>query len=238
MLTLIFRYFRAPVEHVAFRALDVFRAKNEGRLPTPGSEADATDLLGIATEINTTAKAAADAEEAAQKAAAAAAEAAGTEPAKNPPRIHAVEDLDEAAQNLVRAFARGAQGELPTMTAFLGGVVGQEILKACSGKFTPIGQWLYFDAFECLSDPLPSEADCAPQGNRYDRQVAVFGKTFHDKTRESSFFLVGAGAIGCEMLKNWALMGLGTRGGAKVRYTVAVCVRVCVCVCVQEGYSQ
>ena len=89
MLTLIFRYFRAPVEHVAFRALDVFRAKNEGRLPTPGSEADATDLLGIATEINTTAKAAADAEEAAQKAAAAAAEAAGTEPAKNPPRIHA-----------------------------------------------------------------------------------------------------------------------------------------------------
>ena len=44
-------------------------------------------------------------------------------------------------------------------------------------------------------------------------------KTFHDKTRESSFFLVGAGAIGCEMLKNWALMGLGTRGGAKIHIT-------------------
>jgi len=44
-------------------------------------------------------------------------------------------------------------------------------------------------------------------------------KTFHDKTRESSFFLVGAGAIGCEMLKNWALMGLGTRGGATIHIT-------------------
>jgi ubiquitin-activating enzyme E1 len=27
---------------------------------------------------------------------------------------------------------------------------------------------------------------------------------------EQRQFLVGAGAIGCEMLKNWAMMGLGT----------------------------
>jgi ubiquitin-activating enzyme E1 len=27
------------------------------------------------------------------------------------------------------------------------------------------------------------------------------------------YFLVGAGAIGCEMMKNWAMMGLGARGG-------------------------
>jgi hypothetical protein len=33
---------------------------------------------------------------------------------------------------------------------FVGGVVAQEILKACSGKFHPIKQFMYFDAVECL----------------------------------------------------------------------------------------
>jgi ubiquitin-activating enzyme E1 len=51
-------------------------------------------------------------------------------------------------------------------------------------------------------------------GSRYDGQIAVFGKTFHDKLADMKQFLVGAGAIGCEMLKNWAMMGLGSRNGS------------------------
>ena len=35
----------------------------------------------------------------------------------------------------------------------------------------------------------------------------------HDAVTDQRQFLVGAGAIGCEMLKNWAMMGLGTRNG-------------------------
>jgi ubiquitin-activating enzyme E1 len=45
---------------------------------------------------------------------------------------------------------------------------------------------------------------------RYDGQVAVFGKSFQSKLADLRYFLVGAGAIGCEMLKNWACMGMGT----------------------------
>jgi ubiquitin-activating enzyme E1 len=33
------------------------------------------------------------------------------------------------------------------------------------------------------------------------------------------YFLVGAGAIGCEMLKNWALMGLGAGEHGRVVVT-------------------
>lgn len=33
------------------------------------------------------------------------------------------------------------------------------------------------------------------------------------------YFLVGAGAIGCEMLKNWALMGLGAGDSGSVVVT-------------------
>ena len=69
-------------------------------------------------------------------------------------------------------------------------------------------QHLYFDSLESLPDTRPSEADVQPTGSRYDSQIAVFGKVFQEKLSNTRQFLVGSGAIGCEMLKNWALMGL------------------------------
>ena len=39
------------------------------------------------------------------------------------------------------------------------------------------------------------------------------------KINELNYFLVGAGAIGCEMLKNWAMMGLATGENGKVHVT-------------------
>ena len=40
--------------------------------------------------------------------------------------------------------------------------------------------------------------------------MAVFGKDIQEKIEQLRYFLVGSGAIGCEMLKNWAMMGVGT----------------------------
>ena len=48
---------------------------------------------------------------------------------------------------------------------------------------------------------------------RYDGQIAVFGKDFQEKLGQQKWFVVGAGAIGCELLKNFALIGLGCGGG-------------------------
>jgi len=45
--------------------------------------------------------------------------------------------------------------------------------------------------------------------SRYDSQIAVFGQEMQQVLLDQKYFLVGAGAIGCEMLKNWALMGVG-----------------------------
>jgi len=111
----------------------------------------------------------------------------------------------------VTQFAKICAGEVNPMCASVGGVVGQEVMKACSGKFMPIYQWFYFDAIECLPEDCSSltEENCAPSNNRYDRQVAVFGKQFQETLGKQKWFVVGAGAIGCELLKNFALMGLG-----------------------------
>ena len=99
------------------------------------------------------------------------------------------------------------------MCAAIGGFVAQEVLKAVSGKFSPIQQWMHFDALECLPREDPTEEDCKPQGNRYDGQTAVFGRAFQEKVGAQKYFVVGAGAIGCELLKNFAMLGLGAAGG-------------------------
>ena len=44
----------------------------------------------------------------------------------------------------------------------------QEVMKASSGKFSPIYQWMYFDALECLPKDKTAltEENCKPQGSR------------------------------------------------------------------------
>ncbi|XP_047420189.1 ubiquitin-like modifier-activating enzyme 7 isoform X2 [Sciurus carolinensis] len=120
------------------------------------------------------------------------------------------EPLDEA---LLRTIALSSAGGLSPMAAILGAIAAQEVLKAISRKFMPVDQWLYFDALDCLpEDCLPNPEDCAPRGCRYDGQIAVFGAGFQEKLSLQRYFLVGAGAIGCELLKDFALVGLGAGG--------------------------
>jgi|Transcript_30594 ubiquitin-activating enzyme E1 len=106
-------------------------------------------------------------------------------------------------------LAKSCSGNLSPMAAFLGGFAAQEVLKACSGKFSPLNQFMYFDAVEALPDPLPSKEDCRPTGTRYDGQIAVFGKQMQQVLLKHTNFLVGAGALGCELIKNFAMMGMG-----------------------------
>ena len=112
-------------------------------------------------------------------------------------------------ERIIQHLASGAKAVLSPMCAALGGMVGQEVLKACSGKFTPIQGFFYLDADETLPDTLLPAEEVAPTNSRYDSQVAVFGKTMQQKLLDLNYFIIGAGAIGCEMLKNWSLMGVG-----------------------------
>ncbi|CAH0547040.1 unnamed protein product [Brassicogethes aeneus] len=122
----------------------------------------------------------------------------------------------EIDSKLLELFSKISSGDLNPMNATIGGIVAQEVMKACSGKFHPIYQWLYFDAIECLESDEPEEITeelAEPIGSRYDGQIAVFGKNFQKAIGELKYFVVGAGAIGCELLKNFAMVGLGTQGG-------------------------
>ena len=171
--------------HLGFQALHEFASKNNGILPRPYSDKDASEVFKYAQAL------------------------AGD----GGDRV----ELDET---LLRELSYQAQGDLAPMAAFFGGLAAQEVLKSVSGKFHPIVQWLYFDSLESLPSSVKrSEELCKPLGTRYDGQIAVLGREFQEKLANINEFLVGAGAIGCEMLKNWALIGLAT--GPKGKISVA-----------------
>ncbi|KAH6856831.1 hypothetical protein B0I37DRAFT_368478 [Chaetomium sp. MPI-CAGE-AT-0009] len=126
----------------------------------------------------------------------------------------------EFDEKLLKELSYQATGDLSPMAAFFGGLAAQEALKAVSGKFNPVKQFMYVDSLESLPTGVTrSEELCKPTGSRYDGQIAVFGREFQEKIANMKQFLVGAGAIGCEMLKNWAMIGLGTGPNGKITVT-------------------
>ena len=89
-------------------------------------------------------------------------------------------------------------------------MVAQEVVKF-TGKYSPLKQWLHLDAFEALPSPRPAPDDCAPRQSRYDDLIAMYGAKFvAEKLGNARTFVVGCGALGCEYLKNFALLGVGT----------------------------
>lgn len=120
----------------------------------------------------------------------------------------------EVDVKLVTTFSKTCTGNLAPMNAIIGGVAAQEVMKACSGKFMPITQYFCFDALECLRDEeaMPKYLSQG-SGCRYDSQSIVFGDDVQRRLEDLKFFVVGAGAIGCELLKNFAMMGVGCGNG-------------------------
>ncbi|XP_039131642.1 LOW QUALITY PROTEIN: ubiquitin-activating enzyme E1 2-like [Dioscorea cayenensis subsp. rotundata] len=127
--------------------------------------------------------------------------------------------LSETDLKLLRNFASGSAAVLNPMCAMFGGIVGQEVVKACSGKFHPLYQFVYFDSIESLPVEPLEPSDLEPLSSRYDDQIIVFGRKLQKKLEETKAFIVGAGALGCEFLKNLALMGVCCSSKGKLTIT-------------------
>ena len=116
-------------------------------------------------------------------------------------------------EKLIENICFTASAEVPCMTSFVGGVVCQEIIKT-TGKFRPIEQWEIFDFLQ-YSTLVPKSEKLSynqKRETRYDELKYVFGKKIVLMLQNSNILLAGAGALGCELLKNLALFGISSSG--------------------------
>lgn len=81
-----------------------------------------------------------------------------------------------------------------------------------TGKYTPLRQWLHHEFNEVLPD---GEVKRSLVNSRYTDYNILFGDDFVKNASESSPFIIGAGALGCELIKMFALMGVSTQGKGK-----------------------
>lgn len=125
-----------------------------------------------------------------------------------------VEDFGEKSclnmnelMNICKVLYATRNSQFPPLCAFLGGVVAQEAIKSITNKFTPIQQWFHLDCVELYEGN--TETPVVSKSDRFDNLRECFGgEVTLNKLKELRLFMVGCGAIGCEMMKNYALLGI------------------------------
>ena len=110
-------------------------------------------------------------------------------------------------KKIVASFARCAKAKFTPLQAIYGAVGAQEALKAASGLYNPVKQFLLYDCDEIL--PGAHEHKSKETG-KVSGMSYILGKKLSKKLSSQKVFVVGSGAIGCELLKNLAAMGVGT----------------------------
>ena len=120
-------------------------------------------------------------------------------------------NLDE---KIIKNICETSSAEICCMTSLIGGIICQEIIKA-TGKYIPINQWKIFNFLE-YSDIIPNEEKYLSNNeNRYSDYEVIFGKKIVEKIQSLNIFLAGAGALGCELLKNLSLLGIGANNNSQ-----------------------
>ena len=127
------------------------------------------------------------------------------------------ENFEETFNETIKRLSLWSRAEISPISSFLGGVLGQEAIKI-TGRYRPINQWLWFDFSETIEN-LDKNIDRTLQNDRYDDQIAIFGKEIQEKLSNLKIFIIGAGALGCEFLKCFALMGISNKKESKITIT-------------------
>ena len=133
-------------------------------------------------------------------------------------RYHKV--LSNKEEEFIKKFSCVCSYSFSPLCALTGGIVAQEIVKAITGKHTPINQILYYNCTELLPNIDWNDFENSKKkfgleikDTRYDGVKTVLGADVFKKLCDNKLFIVGVGAIGCELLKNYAMLGMGSGEG-------------------------
>lgn len=122
-------------------------------------------------------------------------------------------NLSDTDLMLAKKFCFTLRGDLLPICSVIGGIVSHEALKVLSHKYIPISQWYYMDYLDLIEDgEINSHCDYTCRNfktkTKYDGLVNIFGKRFLETIQNTVPFVIGSGAIGCELVKNLGMMGV------------------------------
>ena len=179
----------STIAHVLFEALEETR-KESGKLPRAWNQEDSAKFTQV---VESTIK-----------------------------KVGSDVEFNEETKKLAQLFALTCSGVFGPLAAFIGGFVAQEAVKALTNKFKPINQFFYSDCTEIIPPQLldaEKPIQLVQKGDRYDGLRICVGDDLFSKLSQIKIFMVGVGAIGCELLKNFAMIGLGSASNGEITIT-------------------
>jgi ubiquitin-activating enzyme E1 len=98
-------------------------------------------------------------------------------------------DYDNQRFIIIKEIKESFKYTFAPVVSIMGGFVSNEVIKLITNKYTPISQWFDWSDFDIINNNMHSI------------------KNIYDNFNKSNILMVGCGALGCEWLKNLALMG-------------------------------
>ena len=109
---------------------------------------------------------------------------------------------DDTLEMIIRSYGV----ELPPVVSLMSGFASTEVMKLVMNKYTPFNQWFTWEDTNIFTNKKVTEYNPFGIGS-------LFGKDYVSKLKKLNISMVGCGALGCEWLKNLALLNVSTTNG-------------------------
>ena len=116
-----------------------------------------------------------------------------------------IKNIGQINKEIIKNICLNCNKEIPCLTSFLGGIIAQEIIKTI-GKYFPIDQWAIFDFSDNYNNYIKKNNDI--NITRYNYLYEIFGYENIINMQNKKIMIIGTGALGCELLKQFGLLGM------------------------------
>jgi len=120
---------------------------------------------------------------------------------------------------VVERFRKSASSRCAVTSSIVGAIASQELIKSVTHMYLPVSQFLMIESLDAVSVSVhEGEGDASTTRDNY---AGIYGRAVMDELSSLKVFVVGSGAIGCELLKNFALLGIGQARGDPFSYNAS-----------------
>ena len=132
---------------------------------------------------------------------------------------------NETLDWVIERFRQSASSRCAVTSSIVGAIAAQELIKSVTHLYLPISQFLMIESLDAVSTSWTAtseqkammhdegKGDDDDTSMRRSDYASIYGSAVMDELSNLKVFVVGSGAIGCELLKNFALLGIGQARG-------------------------